>query len=90
MTITWREDGNDAFGQIRPRIRYTQVFANGNPGTEVYAYGTICTDLHTDATWETCTSNFNLGNFQVQDIRLYIYNNTDGTIHVDHVKAVDG
>lgn len=50
----------------------------------------MCYETHQDATWEQCRTTFNIGDFEVQDIWVYIHNSTDGRILLNSIALKDG
>lgn len=100
LAITWRETNGQSSGpndRVRLRIRWNSVLAYGQGGvnqgggtTPSYIWGDMCYDTHQDGTWEQCQTTFNIGDFEVQDIRVFIYNSTDGRIQLNKINLNDG
>jgi len=82
LAITWRETNGQSPGsndRVRLRIRWNSVISYANGGvdrgggtTPSYTWGDKCYDTHQDGTWEQCRTTFNIGDFEVHDIRVFI------------------
>lgn len=100
LAITWRETNGQSSGpndRVRLRIRWNSVLSYADGGvnrgggtTPSYIWGDMCYDTHQDGTWEQCQTTFNIGDFKVQDIRVFIYNSTDGRIQLNKINLNDG
>jgi hypothetical protein len=93
FTVKWRETNGQSTGpndRLRLRIRWSQVFRDGTTSAESFTWGDTCFDTHADATWETCRTTFQIGDNNVQDMRIFIYNSTTGRVQLDSIDLVDG
>jgi hypothetical protein len=91
--VRWRESSGQSSGsndRLRLRLAWEPVYQDGSVGAWQYTFGPNCYDTHSDGTWETCQVTFSIGNYEVQDIRAYIYNSTNTRVQLDSISLKDG